>query len=87
MKLRNLTRSIAGRAGVTLAASLLAASLAVAADPDRGVLVLTSTNAPGTNQVLVYQLESGATPALSLVQTLPTGGRGGAPAATPVSYR
>lgn len=78
MRLPNLTRSIAGRAGVTLVASLFAATLAVAAEPDRGVLVLTSTNAPGTNQVLVYQLESGATPALVLVQTLPTGGRGGA---------
>jgi hypothetical protein len=77
MKLRNLTRSIAGRAGVMLTASLLATSLAVAADPDRGVLVLTSTNNPDTNQVLVYQLEPGAT-SLSLVQTLPTGGRGGA---------
>jgi len=78
MRLRNLTRSIAGRAGVTLTASLVAASLAAASQPDRGVLILTSTNAPGTNQVLVYQLESGATPALSLVQTLPTGGQGGA---------
>jgi putative oxidoreductase len=77
MKLRNLTRSIAGRAGVTLTASLLATSLAVAADADRGVLVLTSTNNPDTNQVLVYQVEPGAT-SLSLVQTLPTGGRGGA---------
>ena len=77
MKLRNLTRSIAGRAGVTLTASLLAASLAVAAEPDHGVLVLTSTNEAGTNQLLVYQLEPGAT-ALSLVQTLPTGGHGGA---------
>jgi hypothetical protein len=78
MKLCNLTRSLVGRAGVTLAASLFAASLAAAAEPDRGVLVLTSTNAPGTNQVLVYQLEAGASSALSLVQTLPTGGRGGA---------
>jgi hypothetical protein len=78
MKLRNLTRSVAGRAGATLAASLFAASLAVAAEPDRGVLVLTSTNASSNNQVLVFQLESGAATALSLVQTLPTGGLGGA---------
>jgi hypothetical protein len=78
MKLLDLTRSATGRAGVTLAASFLAASLAAAAEPDRGVLVLTSTNGPGTNQVLVYQLQAGTTAALSLVQTLPTGGRGGA---------
>jgi hypothetical protein len=78
MQLPNLTRSMAWRTGVTVATSLLAASLAVAGEPDRGVLVLTSTNEPGTNQVLVYQLETGDAPALSLVQTLPTGGRGGA---------
>lgn len=78
MQLHNLTRSLAGRAGVTVAASLLAASLAVAGERDRGVLVLTSTNDPGTNQVLVYQLETGGSAALSLVQTLPTGGHGGA---------
>jgi hypothetical protein len=77
MKSHNPTRSVAGRAGVTLAASLLAASLAMAAEPDRGVLVLTSTNSPGNNQVLVYQLQPGAT-ALSLVQTVRTGGSGGA---------
>ena len=78
MKLRNLTRSPAARGGVAVAASLLAASLAVAGDRDRGVLVLTSTNDPGRNQVLVYQLDTGTAPALSLVQTLPTGGLGGA---------
>lgn len=78
MQLRNLTRSMAGRAGVAAVASLLAAGLAAAGEADRGVLVLTSTNAPSSNQVLVYQLETGASPALSLVQTLPTGGAGGA---------
>lgn len=83
MQLRNLTRSMAGRAGAAIAASLLLAGLAVASEPyrgipDRGILVLTSTNDPSTNQVLVYQLERGARPALSLVQTLRTGGQGGA---------
>jgi hypothetical protein len=78
MQLRNPTRSLARLAGVTAAASVLLAGLAMAGEPDRGVLVLTSTNDPGTNQVLVYQLETGSTPALALVQTLPTGGRGGA---------
>lgn len=76
MQLRNLTRSIAGRAAVTAAASLLMASMAVA-EPERGVLVLTSSNASSNNQVLVFHVEAG-TAALSLVQTLPTGGKGGA---------
>jgi hypothetical protein len=78
MKSRNLTRSTAGLAAAALAGSLLAATVAVAGEADRDVLVLTSTNDPGSNQVLVYQLETGASPALSLVQTLPTGGLGGA---------
>jgi hypothetical protein len=67
-----------GRAGIAVAASLLAGSLALAAEPDRGLLVLTSTNDPNVNQVLVFQLATGTDPALSLVQTLPTGGSGGA---------
>jgi hypothetical protein len=85
MQLRNLTRSMTTlrsasfgwQAGLTAAASLLLASMAAAAQPDRGVLVLTSSNAASNNQVLVFQLEPGAS-ALSLVQTLPTGGSGGA---------
>lgn len=78
MRLRNLTRSMTGRAGIAVASSLLAGTLALAGEPGRGLLVLTSTNDPNANQVLVYQLETGASPTLSLVQTLPTGGNGGA---------
>jgi len=78
MTLRNPTLSVAARAAAAACASLLLASLALADDADRGVLVLTSTNAASGNQVLVYQLENGAAPTLSLVQTLPTGGLGGA---------
>ncbi len=78
MQFPNLTRSKGGRAGVAVATALLAAGLAVAGEADRDVLVLTSTNDPSANQVLVFQLQTGATPALSLVQTLPTGGVGGA---------
>jgi hypothetical protein len=78
MRLQDMTRSMTRLTGMTVAASLLAASLAVAGERDRGILVLTSTNDPQTNQVLVYQLETRAAPALSLVQSLPTGGRGGA---------
>ncbi|MGH8200876.1 MAG: hypothetical protein ACREVO_11015 [Steroidobacteraceae bacterium] len=78
MRLRNLTRSMTGRAGIAVVASVLAGSLALAGEPGRGLLVLTSTNNSNANQVLVYQLETGSDPALSLVQTLPTGGSGGA---------
>lgn len=78
MQFQDMTRSITKLAGVTVAVSLVAAGLALAGERDRGVLVLTSTNDPSTNRVLVYQLDTGAAPALSLVQTLPTGGRGGA---------
>jgi hypothetical protein len=85
MQFRNLTRTMTSlrppgfgrQAGLMAAASLLVASMAVAAEPDRGVLVLTSSNAASNNQVLVFQLQPGAS-ALSLVQTLPTGGQGGA---------
>jgi hypothetical protein len=78
MPLTHRTRLIARQAAFSAAASLLMAGMAVAGDSDRGVLVLTSTNAPGNNQVLVYQLQTGSAPALSLIQTLPTGGQGGA---------
>lgn len=78
MQIQNLARSLAGRAGAAIAVSLLAASAAAAHEPDRGVLVLTSTNGAAGNQVLVYQLRQGTAPALSLLETLPTGGLGGA---------
>jgi len=41
-------------------------------------LVLTSTNDPSANQVVVFKLNSEGTPSLTLVNTLPTGGKGGA---------
>jgi len=65
-------------AGSLVAASVLAASAALAGEPERGVLVLTSTNDPGSNSVVVFKLETGSTPSLSLGNTLPTGGAGGA---------
>ena len=61
-----------------LAASVLAASAAMASEPGRGVLVLTSTNDPGGNAVVVFRLDTGTTPSLSWLNTLPTGGVGGA---------
>jgi hypothetical protein len=64
--------------GSLLAATLLAAIAAVAGERERGVLVLTSTNDPAGNSVVVFRLGDGATPSLSYQNSLPTGGRGGA---------
>jgi hypothetical protein len=81
MSLPNSSRFIAGRAAGILAVALLASTLAVAGEqgePHRVPLVLTSTNDPAGNQVEVFQLTTGDTATLPLVETLPTGGKGGA---------
>jgi hypothetical protein len=52
--------------------------LAVAGEHDRGVFVLTSTNDASSNKVVVFKLETAGTSSLSLVDLLPTGGKGGA---------
>ena len=81
MNLRNSRRSIGGRAAGIVAMTLLATTLAVAGErgeSHRIPLVLTSTNDPAGNQVMVFQLTTDGTPALPLVQALPTGGKGGA---------
>jgi hypothetical protein len=44
----------------------------------REVLVLTSTNNPSGNDVVIFRLNTAATPSLSLLNMLPTGGSGGA---------
>ncbi len=64
-----------GTAGL-LAATLLAVTAAVAGE--RSVLVLTSTNDPGANAVVVFKLGTSGTPSLTYQDTLPTGGKGGA---------
>ena len=66
------------RAGGMLAAVFLATALAVAGEDGRSVFVLTSTNNPSGNDVVVFKLDTGGTPSLSLVDMLPTGGNGGA---------
>jgi hypothetical protein len=65
-------------AGSLLAVTLLTAASAMAADRDRTPLVITSTNDPGSNSVVVFKLEAGAAATLSYVDTLATGGKGGA---------
>jgi len=70
-----------------LVVTLLAAAAAVAEEPERGVFVLTSTNDPSANAVVVFKLDTGETPALSLVDTLPTHGKGGASGAGILQFK
>src|SRR5581483_8819928 len=65
------------RAGTTLAGICLTATLMQAHDRGRELLILTSTNNTA-NDVVVFGLNTAATPSLSLVTMLPTGGAGGA---------
>lgn len=65
-------------AGSLLAVSLLAATAAVAGERERSALVLTSTNDPAGNSVVVFRLDEGGTASLSYQDSLPTGGSGGA---------
>jgi hypothetical protein len=65
------------RAGVLLATMFAVATLANA-QQGRKVLILTSTNSAASNTVEVFQLDASGTPSLSLTDTLPTGGKGGA---------
>jgi hypothetical protein len=59
---------------------LLAAISANAAEQDRHKesFVVTSTNDANTNQVIVFRLDTAGTTSLKLVNTLSTGGKGGA---------
>lgn len=79
MNLEWLQKSTFWRAaGTALAAALFASTLAVAGAQDRSVFVLTSTNNPSGNSVEVFKLVTSGTPSLSEVNSLPTGGKGGA---------
>ena len=77
----NITRSVVSRVCASVALLLCGVTHAVA-DEDRregrDVLVLTSTNDGAANSVVVFKLNTNGTPALSLVDFLPTGGAGGA---------
>jgi hypothetical protein len=66
------------RVGTVLAAAFFITALAVAEPQDRDVLLVTSTNNPSGNSVVVFKLDTSGTPSLSLDNTLPTGGKGGA---------
>jgi hypothetical protein len=62
----------------TLAAIFLVTALAVAGQTGRSVFVVTSTNSASANDVVVFKLDTAGAPSLSLANTLPTGGKGGA---------
>ncbi len=66
------------RAGALLATVFLATAWAVAGPNGRDSLVLTSTDNPSGNVVIVFKINGGGTPSLSMVDMLPTGGNGGA---------
>jgi hypothetical protein len=78
MTIRTIARPQVRFAAGILGSALLAAAVAVAGEPSREVLVLTSTNDPSANQIVVFSLDTFGTPSLSLVDQLPTRGKGGA---------
>jgi hypothetical protein len=63
---------------LTLAAIFIATSAAVADWHRRAVFVLTSTNNPSGNAVVVFRLDTDHTSSLSVADTFTTGGKGGA---------
>ena len=78
MKSRKLNKFPVHHAVGMLAATLFAVAAAAADGPERSVFVLTSTNNPSGNEVAVFKLDAARTPSLSLVDMLPTQGKGGA---------
>jgi hypothetical protein len=77
MSFQKLQRSSHGHFGFVLAVMFLS-SLAVEGQEGRSTFVVTSTNDASANAVVVFRLNNGETPSLSLSSTLPTGGKGGA---------
>jgi hypothetical protein len=65
-------------AASALAATLFAASAALAEETERGLFVLTSTDDPSANEVVAFKLDTAGTPSLSLVDALATQGKGDA---------
>lgn len=65
-------------ASLTLLAATLTVTMTAAGQTGPTPLVVTSTNDPSNNSVVVFKFDNGATPSLQLAQTLATGGKGGA---------
>ena len=68
------------RSSVMLAGLLVTGALAAQAQFGRTPLVVTSTNDASENSVVVFKLQTGDSPSLSLSQNFHTGGKGGAAA-------
>ena len=66
------------RSSIAMSVLVLAGTLAVEAQPGRSPLVITSTNDPSNNSVVVFKLNTEGTPSLPLSGTFHTGGKGGA---------
>jgi len=73
-----LTKLRLWRAGFVPAALILTSAIAVQGQYRRSPLVITSTNNASGNAVAVFKLNTQGNPSLELVQTLATGGNGGA---------
>lgn len=65
-----------------LAVMLLATAMAVADEHGRSVFVLTSTNNASANDVVVFKLNTGGSPSLTLADMVATGGKGSGTALT-----
>jgi hypothetical protein len=78
MSSQTFYKSGAGRIAAVLTATLFVAAAAFAEEPEREVFVLTSTNNPSANEVVVFKLATSGTASLSLADMLPTQGKGGA---------
>jgi hypothetical protein len=77
MNFPGFRKSDVWRAGLMLAAIFIVGTAAMADEHGRSVFVLTSTNNPSGNAVVVFKLDAG-TSSLTLADTLSTGGKGGA---------
>ncbi len=78
MNLHRLSMTGVWRSTATVATVLMAGMLCASAQNGRSTLVITSTNSPSGNSVVVFRLNAGKTPSLQLTENVATGGKGGA---------
>ncbi len=78
MKFQRHQTSGLWRSVFTLTTLCLTSVLAASGQKQRSTLVITSTNNPSGNAVVVFKLDAAGSPSLALAGTLWTGGKGGA---------
>jgi hypothetical protein len=78
MNFKQLKQIGLGRSSLTLAVLCISSGVAVYGQNHHSPLVITSTNDPSGNSVVVFKLHDGATPSLDKVEMMHTGGKGGA---------